>query len=83
MMDTPRDRQGFLSTLGRFLPGPALITGAEAMRAYQCDALSAYRELIGHGGHPGAGLAQLSRAPCKGTVFQRVRTPPGNFRSSR
>jgi hypothetical protein len=28
-------------------------------------------------------LARLSRAPCKGTVFQRVRTPPGNFRSSR
>ena len=23
------------------------------------------------------------RAPCKGTVFQRVRTPPGNYRSSR
>jgi len=28
-------------------------------------------------------LARISRAPCKGTVFQRVRTPPGNFRSSR
>ncbi len=23
------------------------------------------------------------RAPCKGTVFQRVRIPPSNFRSSR
>ncbi len=27
--------------------------------------------------------AQLSRAPCKGAVFQRVRIPPGNFRSGR
>jgi hypothetical protein len=28
-------------------------------------------------------LARLYRAPCKGTVFQRVRIPPGNFRSGR
>jgi hypothetical protein len=28
-------------------------------------------------------VTQFTRAPCKGTVFQRVRTPPGNFRSSR
>jgi len=28
-------------------------------------------------------LARISRAPCKGTVFQWVRIPPGNFRSSR
>ena len=25
----------------------------------------------------------LSCAPCKGTVFQRLQIPPGNFRSSR
>jgi hypothetical protein len=38
---------------------------------------------------PGVNMGQPSRkrtifgAPCKGTVFQRVRTPPGNSRSSR
>ena len=31
----------------------------------------------------GVDSVALECAPCKGTVFQRVRIPPGNFRSSR
>ena len=35
------------------------------------------------GGLAGESLTRISRAPCKGTVFQWVRIPPGNVRSSR
>jgi len=35
------------------------------------------------GKYPNTKLTHISRAPCKGTVFQWVRIPPGNVRSSR
>ncbi|MGH8570275.1 MAG: FAD-binding oxidoreductase, partial [Gammaproteobacteria bacterium] len=40
-VDTPH----FIAALRRVLPAEAVIVEVEALRVYECDALSAYREL--------------------------------------
>ena len=39
------DKVSFLAALRRVLPAEAVIAEVEALRVYECDALSAYREL--------------------------------------
>ncbi len=41
----PVDRSALLATLRRDLPGSALLVDEESLRPYECDGLSAYREL--------------------------------------
>ncbi len=44
-MTIPADKVAFITALRAVLPPEAVIVGEEALRVYECDALSAYREL--------------------------------------